>query len=195
MIPFRSAPRKICRLHHKLLLPVAAMLYGLGLLSSNLQALESDRHKSINIQADHAELSELNGRAVYTGKVELTQGSLNIRCDVLVVHTENGAVNKVEATGAPANYMQQLDNNQPVVEAEAVSIVYLPANEKVLLQQSAKLRQGNNIFEGDQIEYDLHQQRLSASQNPKKPLENSTGKRVRMTLQPQTTPSDSAAQP
>jgi lipopolysaccharide export system protein LptA len=153
-------------------------------------SLESDRYSPINIQANHAELSEANGMAIYTGKVELSQGSLRIQCDTLTVYTQSGAVNKVEANGQPARYQQQLDNNEPNVQAEALSIVYLPADEKVILKQNAKLLQSNNVFEGDLIEYDLHQQRLSASQTPNETKGSSTTpKRVRMTLQPQTVPS------
>ncbi len=166
-----------------------ALILAIGLTQASY-SLENDRYSAINIQANHAELSEANGMAVYTGKVELSQGSLRINCDTLTVYTQNGTVNKVEANGKPAHYQQQLENNEPNVQAEALSIVYLPADEKVILKLNAKLMQSNNVFEGDLIEYDLHQQRLSASQTPNETTNNTTTpKRVRMTLQPQTAPS------
>jgi lipopolysaccharide export system protein LptA len=152
-------------------------------------SLEADRYAPINIQANHAELSESHGTAIYTGKVELSQGSLRILCDTLTVYTQSGAVNKVEANGQPAHYQQQLENNEPNVQAESLSIVYLPADEKVILKHNAKLMQSKNVFEGDLIEYDLKQQRLSASQSPNNIDKTTPPKRVRMTLQPQTVPS------
>lgn len=166
------------------------------LLSQPAHGLESDRYSPINIHANHAELSETNGMAIYTGKVELSQGSLRILCDTLTVYTQNGAVNKVEANGQPAQYQQQLDNNEPHVQAESLSITYLPADEKVILKRNAKLMQSKNVFEGDLIEYDLKQQRLSASQNPSTATDTAIpSKRVRMTLQPQTVPSSDVRDP
>lgn len=188
-------PSRRFALRGQRLIVLFSLLLGHG--SSQLaHSLESDRYSPINIQANHAELSESNGMAIYTGKVELSQGSLRILCDTLTVYTQNGAVNKVEANGQPAHYQQQLENNEPNVQAESLSIVYLPADEKVILKRNAKLMQSSNVFEGDLIEYDLKQQRLSASQTPNSTADKSNPpKRVRMTLQPQTVPSTDVRTP
>ena len=64
------------------------------LLSANSLALESDKTQPITIQADFAELNESIGTAIYQGNVQLSQGSLLIHSDRIVVFSNSK--NKVE---------------------------------------------------------------------------------------------------
>lgn len=160
--------KKIIRIFSRLFI-------GLSFIASAF-ALEEDKNQPINIQADRAKLSEAAGTAVYTGSVELNQGTLTIQCDQLTLFNANGGVSKVEAQGSPAFYTQLLDKDKPPVEAVAKNIVYLPQEEKIILTHEAKVSQGLNEFQGELIEYNLKKQLLTATGQSKN--------RVRMILQP-----------
>lgn len=151
-------------------------------------AIDSDRQAPIEIQADSAKISEAKQTAIYTGNVELNQGTLKITCDQLTVFNSPTGVERVEARGTPAAYSQKMDAEKPRLDAAAGKIIYLPAKSRIRLEGSAKIKQGGNVFEGQLIEYDLAQQVLMASGQANSTATGDSGQRVRMTLQPQQNP-------
>lgn len=149
-------------------------------------AIDSDREKPIQIQADSAELNESKGIAVYDGNVILEQGSLVIHSRTLTVFTQNKKVSRVLATGAPATYQQKLEEDKPEVKAQANVIEYHPKSNTLVLTEGAFLTQGENQFEGQRIEYDINQQILSAVGNTKSSDSQKPKQRVKMILPPST---------
>ncbi len=153
--------------------------------------LESDQRAPIEIQADQAELNETDQTARYLGNVELQQGTLRIVCDELLIVNTDAGISKVHATGSPAQYEQTLDENQPPLQAQALEIIYIPQDGKIVLKEQASIKQSGHVFEGYRIEYDINKQLLSASssQNDKgSHNSNPTKNRVKMTLQPKVSP-------
>ncbi len=180
--------------HTKSLLIASWLLITLlcGSAFSSLWALESDRYQPISIQADEAQLSESQGLATYTGNVELQQGSLKIQCDQLIVSSDETGVNQIEAIGKPAHFEQKTATTDPKLEANAHRITYLTSKDKVLLKTNARVQQGDNLFEGDLITYDLNTQQLSAFKPDEKKgdKKKDSDDRVRMILQPSTLPAE-----
>ena len=73
---------------------------------SHAWALSSDREQPINIESDTAELNEKTGVSTYRGRVVLTQGTLIIHSDTLVIYTNEEDIERVVAQGNPATYRQ-----------------------------------------------------------------------------------------
>ena len=154
-------------------------------------ALDSDKYQPIDIAADTALLDDKAGKAVYRGNVQLTQGSLKIIAEQIVIEAGDvGKVKKVIATGNLAQFFQTPKEQDKPIEAEANTVEYHVADEKIVLTENARVVQNNNIFEGNIIEYDIKLEKLQAHG---KTLTGGTGSsngdgRVKMVLQPQTEP-------
>lgn len=152
-------------------------------------ALDSDRYQPIDVAADSAILDDKAGKAIYRGGVLLTQGSLKIQADKLTIEADaQGKVEKVIATGDLAQFQQRPNENDKLIEAQANTVEYYVANEKIVLIDNARVVQNDNLFEGNIIEYDIRDQKLQAHG---KTLAAEGGDeqqpgRVKMVLQPQT---------
>src|SRR5210317_1913464 len=78
-------------------------------LPGSVSALSTDRDQPINLEADEAELDQTEGVSTYVGNVVVTQGSMKVESDRMVVHLEDGEIDRIEATGAPARFRQRPD--------------------------------------------------------------------------------------
>ncbi|MCB1691942.1 MAG: lipopolysaccharide transport periplasmic protein LptA [Pseudomonadales bacterium] len=123
-------------------------------------ALESDREKPIEIQADFAEIDDTNGVATYRGNVTVAQGTLHIIADEVEIRSKEKAVTRIIASSdAPdkrlATY-QQLPDGSEMVTAKAARIVYVVEKELLQLIGQASLSQpSDRAFAGDTINYDV----------------------------------------
>jgi len=153
-------------------------------------ALEDDRDQPVQINADEAIIDEKTREAIYTGNVTLTQGSLTIKAVKLTIYTgEEGRVDRVRAVGNLAQLTQIPEPGKPKVIAKAKVIDYLVVTDEVILTTDAIVIQGDNLFEGQVIKYDVIKQRIYASgANTNAPGSASDGDtkktRVKMILQP-----------
>ncbi len=158
-----------------------AVLLLLGMHGGTADALPSDRDKPIQIQADWAELDERKGTATYGGDVRMTQGTMQVRAERLVIYTERDKVLRILADGSatsPARYEQQPREDQPVLQASAQHIIYVAAEQRIELRGSARLSQKNNQFTGGVIEYSIARELVTANSG------QSTGGRVTVTFDP-----------
>ncbi len=165
----------------RLTVTLRAVLLLLGLYSVTADALPSDRDQPIQIQADWAELDERKGTATYGGDVRMTQGTMQVRAERLVIYTERDKVLKILADGSatsPARYEQQPREDQPVLQASAQHIIYVTAEQRIELRGNARLSQKNNQFMGGVIEYSIARELVTANSG------QSTGGRVTVTFDP-----------
>lgn len=123
-------------------------------LSPMAWALKSDRSKPVKISADNVVVDKKKGVSTYTGDVHMEQGSLVIRGDEVIVLTRDGKLKQITIKGKPASFQQQPDNKQAIVKSKADHMEYYTDNQLLVLQKNAEVRQGNNQFRGDHIEYD-----------------------------------------
>ena len=150
--------------------------------TSTASALESDRQQPLKIVADTALIDEKDGTATYTGNVVLTQGTLRIAADSLKIRTDQGKVDIVMAVGQPALFSQVPEPNQAEVIAKAKNIDYLVRDQKLLLKRKASIVQGENIFRGEEIVYEIQSQRLQAMGQSSDPAQGDIKGRVEMIL-------------
>jgi len=163
--------------------------------SSAARALDSDRLQPLKIVADTALIDEKDGTATYTGNVVLTQGTLRIAAESLKIKTELGKVDVVMAVGEPALFSQVPEPNQAEVIAKAKKIDYLVRDQKLLLKLKASIVQGENIFRGEEIVYEIQSQRLQAVGQTGEVKPGSIKGRVEMILPAATDPAPNAPDP
>jgi len=155
-------------------------LITLLLLSVNAYALESDKTSPILIEASQVDISEKSGVSTYRGDVRLTQGSVKINADSIVVYTQDKKLSRIVANGKPATFSQQPNEQHQRVEASANEVEFTSITGLLILKYDAKLKQGTNSFSSNKIVYDTVNDIMSATSSEK------SNQRVRAVIQPNT---------
>ena len=143
-------------------------------------ALPDDRNQPIYIQSDRAERDERKGTTVYTGDVEIDQGSLHISADRVTIAMDGDQVTRIDAFGAPAKMHQKPSPEREPVYARATTIQYDVAREILTLIEQAAVTQEGSTVKGERIEYFVQEQRVKASSGSAE----SGASRVQMVIQP-----------
>ncbi len=135
---------------------------------TNSWALPSDKSQALELQADTAEINQTSGLATYIGSVIITQGTLRITANKVIIERENDVVTKITATGTPAHYQQQPDVGKKLVHGSGDTIYYYASKDSIELVKNAELIQEGNTFSSDNIKYDIKQRLVNAEGNDKK---------------------------
>jgi lipopolysaccharide export system protein LptA len=129
-----------------------AALLVLAVTSTAPAALESDRSQPIELAADSVDINEGEGLSIYRGDVDLRQGSMRLRADVVTVHHRGRDPSRVVAEGRPVRF-EQASTRGPV-EGQARRVEYEIASENLELTGDAVLKQGQDTMRSDRIVYD-----------------------------------------
>lgn len=132
-------------------------------------ALQSDSSKPIEIAADRFSGDQVQQTAVYTGKVEVHQGSLEMRGDQMVLQVNPRGYRVGTMTGKLARFKQQRDNRtvSEWMHAEADKMIYDEERDTITLIGSARLTRTENgalkdEATGQSIVYDMRNARSQA---------------------------------
>lgn len=118
-------------------------------------ARSSDADQPIEIEADFAELDDRVRKAVYTGNVVVTQGSIRMTGDRFIIHyTPDNELQKAFMKGKPARFKQRPDNADEDVEGEAIQFEYFATKNMMHLIENAKVTQGAKHYSGYYLTYD-----------------------------------------
>ncbi len=158
-----------------------ALLLVTCLFSSAVLALPDDRLQDLSIQADSAELDDLNGTTTYAGSVIVQQGSMKIRADRVVIYGRNDSYTKVVADGKPARMSQIPELGQEPVTAQANRLEYRITDETLFLIDNAAFKQEGTSLSGNRIEYDVKKAVVKAGG---KAAAQGDNKRVKMVIPP-----------
>jgi len=150
------------RAHGNTMRMAGAMLLA-ALLPLFANALPDDREQAIYIQSDRAERDERSGTTVYTGDVQVQQGSMRISADKVTINMQGEEVSQITAAGKPATLQQQPSADREPVQAKANNIRYDVSAEILTLVDSASVTQDGATVSGERIEYFLQEQRVKAS--------------------------------
>lgn len=115
-------------------------------------ALESDRQQPIELAADSVDIDEGKGISVYKGDVDLRQGSIHVRADIVTVYQQDRKTSKIVARGAPVHFEQQ--STKGPVKGEAKQVEYEVGSENLVMTGDAVLIQGQDRMASDRIVYD-----------------------------------------
>lgn len=144
-------------------LPLAC---GLALLTAfgTVNAETADRSKPIEINADNFQGDEVKQVAIYTGRVEVHQGTLEILGDKLTVTISPEGYRTLTVTGNPVRMKERRDVKTPGVEewvhASSLTAVYEEQSDVITLTELAKLARSENGLvkdssAGEKIVYNL----------------------------------------
>jgi len=145
---------------------------------SNAKALENDFEQPIYIEADNATFDEKKGESTYTGKVQVTQGSMRLNSDRLVVYTQDQKADKIIATGNPVRFRQTPEEGKKEIKGKSQRAEFYATQSRIILLDKAVVWQGKNTTTSDRIEYDYKNAIVKASKK------SADSKRVHVTLQP-----------
>lgn len=123
-------------------------------LSATAFAEQADRDKPVNLEADSVTMDDASKVGTYQGNVQLSQGTLLIRADKLVVKEDANGFQQGTAYGNPASFRQKREGYDEYVEGYGTRIEYDAKNEKVELFGNARLKRGQDEVRGNYISYD-----------------------------------------
>ena len=92
----------------------------------------------------------------------ISQGSVLVEADQIVLHLEDNKISRIECTGKPASYKQKPTIEGATMIARADHIDYMPATNKLALKQNAMLSRNGTIIKGDSIDYDINKETWKA---------------------------------
>jgi lipopolysaccharide export system protein LptA len=150
----------------------------LALLPATAIALDSDKDKPINVEADKADIDEKRGISVYTGNVIVTQGSIRITSDEMTLYSKDQAIEKIIAKGNPATYKQRPEGKKEDIHAEGQQMEYYTKTDTAIFIDNAVMKQGGNTFKSNRITYDIANDKVNAGAR-------TGGQRVTITIQPE----------
>lgn len=130
--------------------------------ANNALSLEGDKKQPIKISANSAERDEKRAITRYQGDVYMSQGSLKITAEEVVIANKGNAVTSITATGEPARFQQQPKKGEDPVIASANTVIYHIQKSQIQLDGSARIVQAGRSVSGDVIDYYIEQQRFSA---------------------------------
>ena len=155
-----------------------------ALTSESALAERTDRDKPINIESDSMISDEAKKISTFDGKVVLSQGSLIIRADRIVVRQDSDGFYQGVAGLPLATFRHKRDGYGEYIDGEAFRIEYDNKLERVEFFDAARLRRdsGDDI-RGDFISYDARTERFTVKSAGEASGTDREG-RVRATIMP-----------
>ena len=118
------------------------------------RAERADRGKPVNLEADRVTVDDAQQTATFEGKVVLTQGTLMIRGDRMVVQQDAGGFKHGAAYGNLASFRQKREGHDEYIEGYAERIEYDGKADRLQMFNRAYLKKSNDDVRGSYISYD-----------------------------------------
>lgn len=163
----------------------SAALLGLLFLawSGLLQAESADRNKPIHLESDRVFIDDVQQISVFEGKVKLTQGTLTIHADKIVVTQDRLGYKHCTATGKTASFRQKHEGTDEYMEGYGERIEYDTRAETVDFFGQARVKREQDDVKGDHISYSTRTEVFQVSGDPDK-AEGPNKGRVHAVIQP-----------
>ena len=138
---------RLCRLA-----TVTALALGLGLaLPANAE--RADRDKPVNLEADRVDMDDAKKEAVFVGNVTLTQGTMTIKADKIIVKQDAEGFQYGIAYGNPAHFRQKREAFDEYIEGFSERLEYDGKADKMQMFTNARIQRGGDEVRGDYISY------------------------------------------
>ena len=133
-----------------------------AVLTTPVLAERADRDKPVNLESDRMNADDAKKTAVFEGRVVLTQGTMVIRADRLIVRQDSQGFQFGTAMGNPASFRQKREGYEEFIEGEAERIEYDGRADRVEFFNRARLRRdcGDDVV-GNFISYDAKTEQFS----------------------------------
>lgn len=132
---------------------VAALLLA---LTFPAYADKADKEKPMNLEADRMSMDDVKKVQIFDGNVVLTQGTMQIRTNKLVVTQDADGFQRGVATSGPgglARFKQKLDGKDEYIEGEAERIEHDARSEITQFFVRAWVKNGQDEVKGHFISY------------------------------------------
>jgi lipopolysaccharide export system protein LptA len=167
---------------------LAALLIA-SALCSPASAEKADKDKPTSIEADRMSSDDARRMSIFEGNVVLTNGTMAVRADRIVVRQDADGFQFATAYGKPVRFRQKGDakgGKEGIwTEGEALRIEVDGRNERVELFERARVTRGEDVVNGEYIFVDQRTEFFSVSA-AKGAAPTSPGGRVKAVLQPKT---------
>ncbi|MFM9913013.1 MAG: lipopolysaccharide transport periplasmic protein LptA [Methylophilaceae bacterium] len=154
------------------------------LFSGLAQAEKADREKPIDIEADNLSVNDAKKTSIYTGNVILTQGTLEIHADKLIVREDSEGFQHSTSTGNPTTFKQKMEGKSQYIQGSGLRIEYDGRMDKVQIYEKAWVKRGEDIVRGDYIMYDASSEYAEVLGGSQTATPNAPKGRVRAVIQP-----------
>jgi len=166
----------------------------LTLICPTVHAERADRDKPVHLEADQVNIDDAKQVSTFEGKVQLTQGTLSIQGNKLIVVQDKNGFSHGTATGQLASFRQKREGYDEYVEGYGERIEYDTQNETVDFFGQARMTRQHDEVRGDHISYSSKTEIFQVHSAPGQQADSSGKGRVRVILQPkgktESTPSD-----
>ncbi|MBS0345250.1 MAG: lipopolysaccharide transport periplasmic protein LptA [Proteobacteria bacterium] len=163
------------------------VLLTLSLTAPLAIAEKADRSRPVNIEADRVTVDDKNKIHIFEGHVVLTQGTLTIRSDKLVVSQDMEGYQRGIATGGDgglARFRQKREGKNEWVEGEGERIEHDARSELSQFFQRAHVKNGDDEVRGQYIQYNGLTETYVVTNGPNATTIPSQQGRVQVTIQP-----------
>src|SRR4030042_4160152 len=102
-------------------------------------AEQADRNKPVHLEAGRLSIDDARQISTFEGNVQLSQGTMMIRGDKVIVTQDKDGVRHGTAIGQPASFRQKREGSADYIEGFAARIEYDAQNATVGLFAAARM--------------------------------------------------------
>ncbi len=154
----------------------------LSLYSLSVWAEKGDRDQPMQIEADQVVMNDVEKTSVFTGNVEVRQGTMEIHGDKIAINQDKQGNKISNIYGQPASFKQKREGLDEYVEGYGQHIVYDTDMQTLDLYGQAKLKREHDFIRGEHINYNAQSEIFIADNGAN--TSGTTKQRVRAVLQP-----------
>jgi len=134
--------------------------------SNLLHAENADREKPIHLESDRVVVDDMKQTSIFEGSVELTQGTLRIQAEKIVLTQDKHGYKHCTATGKPASFRQKHEGTDEYMEGYGERIEYDTRAEMVDFFVQARVKTAQDDVKGDHITYSTRTEVFQVSGDP-----------------------------
>jgi len=153
-------------------------------IASHSYAENADRQQPINLESDSVTVDDAKKTSTFIGQVKLTQGTLKITAEKLIVTQDADGFSTSTAIGQLATFRQKREGSDEIVEGYAETIIYDTRNEIVDLKSKARVKRTADEVRGDHINYSTKTEIFKVIGITNAPANTPNQGRVRAVIQP-----------
>jgi len=143
--------RKPDRMLVRVLVAIASVAALVAALPAGAE--KADRDKPIRYSSNNLDGNEAEQTVLLSGKVEITQGTIVLKADRVILKQQPDGTYNVSATGKPVTFRQKMDNSDEYVDAQALRIEYLGSKDLVELYDQSWIKRGKDELRGSFLTY------------------------------------------
>ena len=149
-------------------------------------AENADRDKPIHLESDRVLVDDVKQTSVFEGMVELTQGTIRIQAEKIVLTQDKQGYKHCTATGKLASFRQKHEGTDEYMEGYGERIEYDTRAEIVDFFVQARVKREQDDVQGDHISYSTRTEVFQVSGDPSNSNDPNKG-RVHAVIQPKST--------